>query len=41
MAWGCPRPASETMPKELIIPVIVPKSPRRGARVIIVSSMGR
>jgi hypothetical protein len=41
MVWGCPSPASETMPKALIIPVMVPNKPSRGANVITVSRIGR
>ena len=41
MAVGCPRPASETIPKALIIPVMVPNNPSRGAKVMMVSRMGR
>ena len=40
-ACGCPRPVSDMMPKELIMPVMVPSNPKRGARVMMVSRMVR
>src|SRR3972149_4759222 len=40
-AWGCPNPVRDIMSKDCIMPTIVPRSPSRGASVIIVSRAGR
>jgi hypothetical protein len=41
MAWGWPSPASETIPKALIMPVMVPNRPSNGASVMTVSRIVR
>ena len=40
-AWGCPRPDTAMRLKEFIMPMMVPRSPRRGERVMMVSRAGR